>query len=994
MMSIIHGSSTTAYCHAAETSATAIVASGNVAAMAESYFQEAVSANDKRGKLAVIDRAVKELEGVAGKGSSAVILFTRWGEMERKTSAPDRQLPYLEEMVRLHGEVFGDKSLSAVMLECMYADVLKQTGDYGNAGDAYLRAAKICDAAGGVWSDIMKIQLLYGVSDVLSHKGSFSEAIELLEEALVILDNKTQGFLPEPKRRERRIQLMVQISHAWLQTGNLKKALEYNSMAMNRYLGFDQTAKAGMKETEYTLYLNRAEIEAEMGNYYEALKSVNKAIETILNTYYSLYNQAYVNALYVKADICLAGQRMDRAHKYDDPKKLCLEALAIVKDHLTPNVDNYYQAVLNCIVGDTTKSRYGTYYKMITMMEPLMATLKGSGSKRHMEVLALKAGLEARIGKYREAIETDLKAYEGIRKIMGEESPVTLEHLNTAIAYHELAANAGYTGDVDAGIRKYLPEGIRLYRRTIRNMFTGMTSRERGHFMTRLRPEVNMYHRIVMEHGAGELDGEGYDVALTEKGALLASEMELDRIVREQSDTVTIRFYDNIKELRRQAAQQRAMPISQRTMNADSLEYFASEIERVFVGISADYGDFTRRLGVSWRDVRDGLAADELAVEFVAYHGRDVLDTVPSTVYMAYVIGKDMEKPKAVRLFNAEDLARVRRQQYYTTGRLTEMIWEPLHDYVTGKKRIWFTPDGELYSIAIENLPGDVMEGKEFRRLSSTREIALQSSSNKASKGDAVLYGGLKYHSEESEGKAIRNMTNVPGYLPGTLAEVNEIGHILRSADIGTEIFTADKGTESSIRNLSGQGVSILHIATHGFYLPTMEQQQVINPVPGGDGLGLLGRSIENEIMNRSGLLMSGVGRLVKSRVLDDDDDGILTAAEISRLDLQGMELTVLSACQTGLGDVSGDGVFGLQRGFKKAGAGTLLMSLWKVDDKATEMLMTQFYKGIAAGKSKYEALSDAQKYVREYRADRNGMKVQIYAHPVYWAGFILLDAK
>ena len=146
--------------------------------------------------------------------------------------------------------------------------------------------------------------------------------------------------------------------------------------------------------------------------------------------------------------------------------------------------------------------------------------------------------------------------------------------------------------------------------------------------------------------------------------------------------------------------------------------------------------------------------------------------------------------------------------------------------------------------------------------------------------------------------------------------------------------------------------------------------------------------------MNRSGLLMSGDGRLVKSRVLDDDDDGILTAAEISRLDLRGMELTVLSACQTGLGDVSGDGVFGLQRGFKKAGAGTLLMSLWKVDDKATEMLMTQFYKGIAAGKSKYEALSDAQKYVRKYRIDKNGMKVQVYAHPAYWAGFILLDAK
>ena len=133
--------------------------------------------------------------------------------------------------------------------------------------------------------------------------------------------------------------------------------------------------------------------------------------------------------------------------------------------------------------------------------------------------------------------------------------------------------------------------------------------------------------------------------------------------------------------------------------------------------------------------------------------------------------------------------------------------------------------------------------------------------------------------------------------------------------------------------------------------------------------------------------------------------------------------MVVLSACQTGLGEISGDGVFGLQRGFKKAGANTLLMSLWKVDDKATQMLMTQFYANLTSGKSKFESLREAQRYVREYetevtesefynqtayqqyKSERNNeealqsesavrkMKIKPYASPRYWAAFILLDA-
>ena len=120
-------------------------------------------------------------------------------------------------------------------------------------------------------------------------------------------------------------------------------------------------------------------------------------------------------------------------------------------------------------------------------------------------------------------------------------------------------------------------------------------------------------------------------------------------------------------------------------------------------------------------------------------------------------------------------------------------------------------------------------------------------------------------------------------------------------------------------------------------------------------------------------------------------DEFLLTAKEIADVDLRGLDLVVLSACQTGLGDISqGEGVFGLQRGFKKAGAKSILMSLWNVDDLTTQLLMVEFYRNYLAGKSKQESLRNAQQYVREYKYE-NGNK--LFDNPRYWAGFILLDA-
>jgi CHAT domain-containing protein len=214
------------------------------------------------------------------------------------------------------------------------------------------------------------------------------------------------------------------------------------------------------------------------------------------------------------------------------------------------------------------------------------------------------------------------------------------------------------------------------------------------------------------------------------------------------------------------------------------------------------------------------------------------------------------------------------------------------------------------------------------------------------------------------------------------------------------------------MKNLSGHAPAILHIATHGFYWTDQEIREG-NMDEKLQFLSMYGNLDDaDQALTRSGLLFAGANYTLTGKQTSDlHDDGILTAKEISVLDLRGVDMLVLSACQTGLGKVTGDGVFGLQRGFKKAGAGSLLMSLWKVDDKATRQLMTFFYHNLTQGMNKHDAFSKAQHDLRNMDVEDNSRRKnrraissrakrakkaaakKVYADPHYWAAFILLDA-
>ena len=228
-------------------------------------------------------------------------------------------------------------------------------------------------------------------------------------------------------------------------------------------------------------------------------------------------------------------------------------------------------------------------------------------------------------------------------------------------------------------------------------------------------------------------------------------------------------------------------------------------------------------------------------------------------------------------------------------------------------------------------------------------------------------------------------------YLKGTRIEADMIAEDMKMHDVPYIYYNGIDGTEETFKQLDGRRPKLMHIATHGFFLTEEEAEKSKFARPEMelmiDGGQKAGRSVEDKSMTRSGLLFSGCNHAIHhEQIPDGEEDGILTAQEISMLDLRGLDLVVLSACQTGLGDIiSGEGVFGLQRGFKKAGAKTILMSLDKVNDDATRILMVELYRNLMNGKTKYQSLKDAQQYLRKVE---NGK----YDDPKYWASFVLLD--
>lgn len=554
-------------------------------------------------------------------------------------------------------------------------------------------------------------------------------------------------------------------------------------------------------------------------------------------------------------------------------------------------------------------------------------------------------------------------------------------------------------------LERHSNEAIQRFSDYVLSAFPGLSVTERKYLWSQYENWFNDINLFAATYPTPALAASAYNGMLLSKGLLLNSDMEMMRLIRESGDQQALQAYEQLAADRRHLQKLMQLPRNQRGSVADSLFREVIQRERMLSSRSKDFGDYSRNLQLQWKDVQRHLRKEDVAVEFCHYpdlHGR--------MGYLALVLTREMSAPAVVLLFHDDELKEMLSHDIYASDVLTQRLWNPVMEKAKGKKRIYFAPDGELYRLGIESLPvaggkGLLADQWEFYRLSSTRLLAASNAS--APIRQSVVYGGLEYdtdakvleaESERYAGVETVNPVDEPsalpedlnlragiGYLPGTKMEAADIDSLLTVAKIQTTLYTQSQGTETSFKALSGKGVNLLHIATHGFFWTDRETRRLKNV----HFLEADTRSftLENKGMARSGLLFAGANTSLRGVALPKNvDDGILTAQEISQLDFRGMDIVVMSACQTGLGDITGDGVFGLQRGFKKAGARTLMMSLWKVDDQATHLLMDEFYRQLTHSKSKHDAFTAAQRYLRT-TADGK------YSAPRFWAAFILLDA-
>ena len=548
---------------------------------------------------------------------------------------------------------------------------------------------------------------------------------------------------------------------------------------------------------------------------------------------------------------------------------------------------------------------------------------------------------------------------------------------------------------------RYHNEGYTSYVELIKHEFCTTSESERSMYWDKavkyINKTIELAHRSASKTHVGseqQLCQAAYNALLLSKGLLLNTTIDFENYVTASGNAHAQAALQQKKAATASGAPQHVL---------DSLDY-------VMLGaLHASHQDYhIPQLSLTWQDVANKLQPNDLAIEFYKTAKGD---------YGALLLAHDWKAPKIVRLKGfarmgkgyeelAKALARNPIEHYSADDAaklwaLSRAVWtDELLRYFPerGDGRIFFSADGILLVSGIEYLPFVNPEESpagadnyvsmsdlfDIYRLSSTRELVTHSAEGLGR--DATVYGGLAYNmsadamrqdaqrlqGETTRGIALADSRGERGakqqipYLKGTLAEADSITTTINGARISglsATAYTQQQGTEASFKALSGKHRKVIHIATHGFF----REDTSTAAAP------------ENPLL-RSGLYFAGADN---RQVPDGVDDGTLTALEIAGMDLRGLDLVALSACETARGDIRGDGVFGLQRGFKMASAGTILMSLWKVDDDATRVLMTEFYRQWTAGKSKHEALQMARETVRRQAK---------WQAPRYWAAFILLD--
>jgi len=600
--------------------------------------------------------------------------------------------------------------------------------------------------------------------------------------------------------------------------------------------------------------------------------------------------------------------------------------------------------------------------------------------------------------------ELMLRALELTGRIFGKSHP-EYQHacFNLATLYWDLNRNEQ--------ARFYFEAGMEIIQQQISEVFSYSTEEEKIQYRNRFALERNKYYSFCSQQGMQNLGGTLYNHILYAKGLLLNSLKQVTKDILSSPDSTTQRLYAEWMDTKSQLAFWSSKPVLERPVNVDSLKVSSAEKEKKLVRLSSALRQNRESAITDWKAVQQRLKPGEASIEFTAFQYIDRNRPTDSVMYVAFLLLPDDSLPEAIMLFEEKQLdslmrvpasgSRDRVNQFYNSnpvkGSLYDLVWLPLAGKLREVKTIYYSPFGLLHKISFAairiNETNRLIDRYHLVELNSTASLLDTTLYRIRSSDSLVLYGGIAYDADSTRLKLLAgNQTietsnsfgkNQPdtremswNYLPFSKTEVTEIKKEGISRYYPVTVISDEYASEESLKSWNGKrSPVVLHIATHGYFFPDPKEKS-------NSKSQNIFRSSSNPLL-RSGLFFAGAYYTwTRGRTFRGLEDGIATAYEIANMYLPNTRLCVLSACETGLGDLSGsEGVLGLQRAFRLAGVKNLLMSLWKVPDEETALFMRIFYNHLFREKPISEAFHEAQKALRQKYPD----------DPYRWAAFILV---
>ena len=768
----------------------------------------------------------------------------------------------------------------------------------------------------------------------------------------------------------------------------------------------------GENHSDYaSIMLNKAGLYSNTGRYEKAEPLYKK----VMAIWKKVLGESHPNCATVLIDLARLYQSMGQ---YEKAEPLLVEGIAINKKQLGETHPQYTASLANLA---HFYSGMGQFEKAEPLYEEAMEIDKKRVGENHLKYaydLSNLAMLYRNMGRYEKAEPLFMKAMEIQEKGLGENHPDYATNL-IGLALLYMSMN-GYE-KAEPLLLQYT--GIIIH--NLENNFTNLSEEEKQSYLNSivLTEKINNSFLYNYNKASSIAIQNISNTNLFFKGLILDETKKMLTFLEQSKDTIVKEIYNKWRTNKNVLSIQYSLPVTSRRTDIKQMEEITESLEKELTRRSSEFKKQQHSQHINTKDVQKGLEKDEAAIEFVKFRQLNKKKT-DSIIYAAYIIRKNDSIPVFIPLCEEKQL----QQLFDSAGKtassmvsklyrglkikdkssaslgtgLYKLVWAPLEPYLKGIKKISYSPAGKLYSIAFHALPADsntlLIDKYALQQYTSTRQVALRTDDIQPTKPSGIVLFGDANFSMDSIA-LVKQRTNRPGTevvstsiytpqnrgsrggvwnsLPGTAEEVKKIKGLFDHNKISTKSFIQTAASEENLKALSGKSPQILHIATHGFFLPEPDKKK---REPGFDQGNTY--TLADDPLLRSGLVLSGGNYAWSGKTpIEGIEDGIATAYEISQLNLSNTELVVLSACETALGDVKGsEGVFGLQRAFKMAGVKKLIVSLWQVPDKETAELMTTFYTYWMKGKSINESFTQAQADVRKKYSQ------------FYWAAFVLVE--